>query len=216
MNILIFLGPAGSGKGTQAQYLKEHFDFVHLSTGDLLRQEVSSGSKLGQEVQSVIRAGDLVSDDIILSIIKEQLLTLKERKMSKGIVFDGFPRTIEQAKAFDIMLNSLGLSLNKLVYFDLSLDASLSRISGRQIDSRNNLVYHKDTNPAPKEAEPFLVSRDDDNVEKVKHRFQVYQTETSPLISHYQDQLLRIDCMKSIKDIHSLFDELVQSFHISV
>ena len=90
MNILIFLGPAGSGKGTQAQYLKEHFDFVHLSTGDLLRQEVSSGSKLGQEVQSVIRAGDLVSDDIILSIIKEQLLTLKERKMSKGIVLMGF------------------------------------------------------------------------------------------------------------------------------
>lgn len=216
MNILIFLGPAGSGKGTQAQYLKEKFQFAHLSTGDLLRAEVKSGSELGTKVQAVIDAGDLVSDDIILSIIKENIVRLTEKGNLPGIVFDGFPRTVDQAKSFDEMLSSMGLNLNQAIYFDLSLEESIHRISGRQIDSRNNMVYHKDSNPAPAEAEPYLISRDDDNPEKVKHRYTVYQNETAPLIQHYSNSLLTIDCLKSIDDIHQTFDELVQSFQVSV
>ncbi len=216
MNILVFLGPAGSGKGTQAQYLKEHFQYAHLSTGDLLRAEVSSNSVLGQQVKMVMQSGDLVSDDIIISIIKERILNLTKQSDYRGVVFDGFPRTIEQAKAFDNVLDSLQLKLDKAIYFDLSLDESIKRISGRQIDSRNNTVYHKISNPAPDDAQPFLISRNDDQPEKVKHRYDVYQSETKPLLNHYSNQLLQIDCMKGIDDIHQIFDDLVQSFKVSV
>src|SRR6056300_1535553 len=155
MNILIFFGPAGSGKGTQAQYLKEKFNFSHLSTGDLLRYEVKSGSELGIQVQKVIESGDLVSNDIILKIIKENILKLVKENNCPGVVFDGFPRTIDQAEAFDHLLNSIHLNLNYAVYFDLSLESSVQRISGRQIDSRNNMVYHKDSNPAPVDVQPY-------------------------------------------------------------
>ena len=215
MNILVFLGPAGSGKGTQAQYLKEQFQFAHISTGNLLRDEVASGSPLGQQVQSVIESGDLVSDDIILSIIREHVSIMLSKDDINGIVFDGFPRTIEQAVAFDKMLLSLELKINKAVYFDLSLDESIDRISGRQIDSRNNMVYHKVSNPAPIDVVPHLISRDDDDPEKVRHRYLVYQNETEPLLSHYSQQLVRIDCMNTIDDIHITFDDLVQSFQVS-
>jgi len=216
VNILVFLGPAGSGKGTQAQYLQERFQFTHLSTGNLLREEVTSGSALGAQVQSVIELGDLVSDDIILSIIREHVSILMSKDDIKGIVFDGFPRTIEQAIAFDQMLLSVDLKLNKAVYFDLSLDASIDRISGRQIDSRNNMVYHKISNPAPMDVQPYLISRDDDGPEQVRHRYLVYQNETEPLLSHYSPLLMRIDCMNTIDDIHLTFDDLVQSFQVSV
>ena len=140
MNIIIFLGPAGSGKGTQAQYLRDHFNYAHLSTGDLLRAEVKSDSKLGQEVQSVIHAGNLVSDDIIIKIIRNNVAGLKDAS-KEGIIFDGFPRTVEQANAFQDLLSDLNLSISSVLYFDLSLSESINRISGRLIDSRNNNVY---------------------------------------------------------------------------
>ena len=97
-----------------------------------------------------------------------------------GAIFDGFPRTIAQAHAFDELLTSQGLSLSSVLYFDLSLKASIDRISGRQIDSRNNDVYHKISKPAPVDVQPYLITRDDDTEEKVTHRFNVYQEETSP------------------------------------
>ena len=215
MNILIFLGPAGSGKGTQAQYLKEEFNFAHISTGDLLRAEVKSNSDLGQKVQAVMKSGNLVSDEIIIEIIKDHVTSLIQQNDLKGIVFDGFPRTLAQAKAFDLMLSSLSLRLNKAMYFDLSLEESIKRISGRQIDSRNNNVYHKDSNPAPVDAEPYLISRNDDQPAKVKHRYDVYLQETEPLISHYNNHLVRIDCNQSIDDINELFNALIQSFQVS-
>ncbi len=215
MNILIFLGPAGSGKGTQAQYLKAQFNFAHISTGDLLRAEVKSDSDLGKKVQAVMKSGNLVSDEIIIEIIKDHVTALTQQTHLKGIVFDGFPRTLAQGKAFDSMLNSLDLRLNKAMYFDLSLAESIKRISGRQIDSRNNNVYHKDSNPAPADAEAYLISRNDDQPEKVKHRYDVYQKETEPLISHYNNHLVRIDCNQSIDDINAIFNGLIQSFQVS-
>jgi adenylate kinase len=215
MNILIFFGPAGSGKGTQAQYLSDKFNFLHLSTGDLLRNEVKSETSLGMQVQKVIEAGDLVSDDIILEIIRHNILIAIENNRTSGIVFDGFPRTIDQALAFDQLLNSINLTINRAVYFDLSLETSLQRISGRQIDSRTNIVYHKASNPAPVEVQPYLVTREDDDSDKVKHRYQVYQNETLPLTNHYADKLLTVDCLKTIDDIHLIFDELVYSLQVS-
>ena len=133
MNVLIFLGPAGSGKGTQAQFLKDKLNYDHLSTGDLLRAEIKSNSELGQQVQSVINSGNLVSDDIILNIIKKNINGLKSSNKS-GIMFDGFPRTTEQANALGVLIKEMDLNLSKVLYFDLSLDESINRISGRLSD----------------------------------------------------------------------------------
>lgn len=214
MNVLIFLGPAGSGKGTQAQFLKDKLNYDHLSTGDLLRAEIKSNSELGQQVQSVINSGNLVSDDIILNIIKKNINGLKSSNKS-GIMFDGFPRTTEQANALGVLIKEMDLNLSKVLYFDLSLDESINRISGRLIDSRNNNVYHKISHPAPKEAEPFLITRKDDTPDKVTHRYNIYKNETAPLLDYYQSDLFRIDCLQSIDDISSQITNLVQSFDLS-
>jgi len=211
MDLFIFLGPAGSGKGTQAQYLISSFNFSHISTGDLLRAEVKSGSEMGKNVQSIITKGDLVPDEIIIAIIKGHLSEVSKDTSIPGIVFDGFPRTIDQAIALDSLIKSMSLNLKALVQFDLSLEDSITRISGRQVDSRNNKVYHKVFNPAPKDAHPYLVQRDDDSEEKVRYRFEVFQKETAPLISHYRSIIYQIDCSKSIVDIHEQMDQLVQS-----
>ncbi|MEK9726534.1 MAG: nucleoside monophosphate kinase [Candidatus Margulisiibacteriota bacterium] len=214
MNILVFLGPAGSGKGTQAQVLKDQFNYVHLSTGDLLREEVKSGSELGQKVQSVIHAGNLVSDDIILDIIRHHLKSLVAQQV-KGVIFDGFPRTLDQANAFNDLLAEFQLSVSSVLYFNLSLDESIIRISGRQVDARNNKVYHKFSNPAPEEAQLHLITRKDDTPEKVTHRYNVYIEETSPLLSFYGDHVIQIDCLKSIQEITNELVQLLESFQLS-
>ena len=212
MRIFIFLGPAGSGKGTQAQYLKNTHGFAHLSTGDMLRAEVKSGSDLGLTLKSVIDSGNLVTDDIILDIIAKNITDLVNDGQTDGIIFDGFPRTIAQATGFKQILDRMGLKVDQTFLFDLSLDASLDRISGRRIDSRNNNVYHVSSNPAPADVEPYLITRDDDQPEKVTHRYKVYQEQTQPLIDFYSECLTTINCEASIASINSEFDNKVQSF----
>ena len=215
MNIIILLGPAGSGKGTQAQFLRDRFNYNHLSTGDMLRAEVASESELGLKVKSVIDSGNLVSDDIIISIIKQRLQKLVLNNET-GAIFDGFPRTIAQAEAFQRLLDSENIALSSVLYFDLSLDASIERISGRQIDSRNNDVYHRVSKPAPADVQPYLVTRDDDTEDKVTHRYHVYQKETQPLLTFYDNYLKRIDCLRSIEEINRELVQLVESFQVSV
>ena len=117
MNILIFLGPAGSGKGTQAQYLKNQYKYAHISTGDLLRSEVASNSNLGKQVANIINNGNLVSDDIMITLIKDKLSHLSKDSDCNGVVFDGFPRTKDQAIIFDELINLL--VLNRLKSFIL-------------------------------------------------------------------------------------------------
>ncbi|MEC8678607.1 MAG: nucleoside monophosphate kinase, partial [Candidatus Margulisiibacteriota bacterium] len=163
---------------------------------------------------SVIHSGNLVSDDIILNIIQKNIDGLKSSNKS-GVIFDGFPRTVEQANGLASLMTDLGLTLNKVLYFDLSLDESINRISGRLIDSRNNNVYHNVSNPAPKEAEPFLISRKDDTPEKVSHRYTVYKNETTPLLDYYQAELYQIDCLQSIDQISNQITNLVESFELS-
>jgi adenylate kinase len=202
MNIIILLGPAGSGKGTQSKYIQTEYNYFHISTGDLLRNEVASHSTLGQKVRSVIESGNLVSDDIILDIIKENLNKISEDKSNKGVVFDGFPRTLDQAKGLDTLLAQMSREVSGVLHFELPLDECVHRISGRRIDSRNNNVYHIEYNPAPEEAAPFLQARDDDSPEKVKHRYTVFEQETTPLLAYYKEKLTAIDCMKSIESIN--------------
>ena len=138
---------------------------------------------------------------------------LKSNK--RGFIFDGFPRTIDQGEAFQRLLDELNLSISSVLYFNLSLHESITRISGRLIDSRNNNVYHKFTNPAPEEVKPYLITRKDDTPEKVTHRYNVYIEETSPLLKFYESKLVKIDCLNSIEDISAQIVRLLESFQLS-
>ena len=202
MNIVIFLGSAGSGKGTQSQYLKKEWGYRHISTGDLLREEMARGSSLGETIRLKVDQGDLVSDDIIIQMIDQTIQSLVATN-AKGVIFDGFPRTMDQAVSLQSLLEPMGRSLTKVFYFDLSLEESLRRLSGRRIDPRDGQIYHEAFNPPPPEVRPHLTQRSDDFPEKISHRYDIFLKETMPLLDYYGKALVPLDCSSPIDQITS-------------
>lgn len=178
--IIIFLGPPGAGKGTQAEKLIKDFGFIQLSTGDILREAVRNGTELGKKAKQYMDAGQLVPDDIIIEIIKDKLNMLKD----ENIIFDGFPRTIPQAKAFDEMLIKEGKEIDKVILFDVDDEEIVNRLSGRRIDPKAGKTYHIIYNPPPPETE--VIQRDDDKEEVIRKRLEVYHTQTKPLVDYYK------------------------------
>jgi len=183
---LILLGPPGAGKGTQAKFICEKFGIPQISTGDMLRAAVKAGTPLGREAKKVIDAGQLVSDDIIIGLVKERL---KKPDCKHGYLFDGFPRTIPQAEA----MQEAGIGVDHVLEVDVPDNEIITRISGRRVHPGSGRVYHVRFNP-PQVAdrddvtgEP-LVQRDDDKEETVRHRLEVYRKQTRPLIEHYQKE----------------------------
>lgn len=181
---VILLGPPGAGKGTQAQYICERFSIPQISTGDMLRAAVKEGTPLGIEAKKVMDAGGLVSDDIILGLVKERIA---KPDCANGFLFDGFPRTIAQADA----LKTQGINIDYVVEIQVEDEEIVSRMSGRRVHPDSGRVYHVIHNP-PKEdgkddvtGEP-LVQRDDDKEETVRKRLQVYHEQTKPLVDYYQ------------------------------
>ena len=180
---LILLGAPGAGKGTQAAYLKERLGIPQISTGDMLRAAVKAGTPLGLAAKKVMDAGALVSDDIIIGLVKERL---KEPDCAKGYLFDGFPRTIPQAEA---MRNS-GVDLDYVLEIDVQNAEILKRMTGRRVHPASGRTYHVTFNP-PKIAGKDdvtgedLVQRDDDKEDTVKKRLDVYQAQTRPLVDYY-------------------------------
>jgi adenylate kinase len=186
---LILLGPPGAGKGTQANFIREKFGIPQISTGDMLRAAIKAGTTLGKEAKKVMDAGHLVSDDIIIGLVKERL---KRPDCRAGYLFDGFPRTIPQAEA----LKAEGIAIDYVLEIDVPDDEIITRMSGRRVHPASGRVYHVKFNP-PKvpdkddaTGEP-LVLRDDDREETVKKRLEVYRKQTRPLIEHYQKQPVR-------------------------
>jgi adenylate kinase len=180
---LILLGPPGAGKGTQAGFIKEHFSIPQISTGDMLRAAVKAGTPLGVTAKRVMDSGQLVSDEIIIGLVKERL---KEADCRNGYLFDGFPRTIPQAEA---MRNS-GVDLDFVLEIDVDHDEIIQRLSGRRVHPASGRNYHIKFNP-PKVSgkdnitgEP-LIQRDDDKEETVRKRLEVYQEQTRPLVDYY-------------------------------
>ncbi|KGD63963.1 adenylate kinase [Alcanivorax nanhaiticus] len=182
---VILLGAPGAGKGTQAQFIKEQFGIPQISTGDMLRAAVKAGTPLGLEAKKVMDAGGLVSDDIILGLVKERIT---ESDCAAGFLFDGFPRTIPQAQA----LVEQGVDIDYVVEIDVDDEEIIERLSGRRVHPASGRVYHVKYNP-PKEAGKDdetgeeLVQRDDDQEETVRKRLEVYQAQTRPLVDFYQD-----------------------------
>jgi len=182
---IILLGPPGAGKGTQAKYITEKFGIPQISTGDMLRAAVKAGTELGLKAKDIMASGGLVSDDLIIALVKERI---QEPDCVNGFLFDGFPRTIPQAEA----LLKEGVTIDKVIEIDVADDEIVSRLSGRRVHEGSGRVYHVTHNPPQQEGvddvtgEP-LIQRDDDKEETVRNRLAVYHEQTEPLVGFYQD-----------------------------
>ena len=183
---VILLGAPGAGKGTQAQFIMEKFGIPQISTGDMLRAAVKAGTPLGLEAKKVMDSGGLVSDDIIIGLVKERI---EQDDCKNGFLFDGFPRTIPQAQA----LVDAGIDIDYVVELDVDDEEIIERLSGRRVHPGSGRVYHVRYNP-PKEAGKDdvtgeeLIQRDDDSEETVRKRLEVYQSQTRPLVDFYQQR----------------------------
>ena len=180
---LILLGPPGAGKGTQAAFITQKFGVPQISTGDMLRAAVKAGTPLGLQAKSVMESGGLVSDDLIIQLVKERIA---QPDCVNGFLFDGFPRTIPQAEA----LKEAGVKLDYVLEIDVPFDAIIERMSGRRSHPASGRIYHVTFNPPKTEGkddvtgEP-LVQRDDDKEETVRKRLDVYSEQTRPLVDYY-------------------------------
>jgi adenylate kinase len=180
---LILLGPPGAGKGTQANFIKEEFGIPQISTGDMLRAAVKAGTALGVAAKKVMDAGGLVSDDLIIGLVKDRL---KEDDCEAGYMFDGFPRTLPQADA----LKDAGVSLDFVLEIDVPDADIIERMSGRRVHMASGRTYHVKFNPPQIEGKDDvtgedLVQRDDDREETVRKRLEVYHAQTKPLVEYY-------------------------------
>jgi adenylate kinase len=182
---LILLGPPGAGKGTQANFIKERFGIPQISTGDMLRAAVKAGTPLGLAAKQVMDAGGLVSDDIIIGLVKDRL---REDDCKAGYMFDGFPRTIPQAEA----MKEAGVPIDFVLEIDVPDAEIIERMSGRRAHLASGRTYHVKYNPPKVEGkddvtgEP-LVQRDDDREETVRKRLEVYHAQTKPLVEYYSE-----------------------------
>ena len=200
---LILLGPPGAGKGTQAKFIREKFGIPQISTGDMLRAAVKAGTPLGTEVKKVLDAGQLVSDDIIIDLVKERL---KAPDCGAGYLFDGFPRTIRHAEE----MGKAGVAIDAVLEIDVPDDEIIARMSGRRVHPGSGRVYHVQFNP-PQTADrddvtgELLVLRDDDREETVKRRLEIYRTQTRPLVDYYRrlapDKYRRISGRGSLDEV---------------
>jgi len=200
---IIFLGAPGAGKGTQAQRLSEEKGFIQVSTGDILRANVKNKTELGKKAKEYMEAGQLVPDELIISMIEDELRKLE----GKDIILDGFPRTVKQAEALEDLLKKLGRSLDYVILFDVSDEEVIKRITGRRIDPKTGKVYHVIYNPPPADVE--VIQREDDKKEVVKKRLEVYHSQTAPLIDYYEKKgiLVRIDAST---DPNKVYEELIK------
>ena len=183
---VILLGPPGAGKGTQAQFITEQFSIPQISTGDMLRSAVKAGSELGLEVKGVMDAGGLVSDSLIISLVKERI---SEPDCENGFLFDGFPRTIPQAQA----ICDAGIAIDAVIEISVDDDEIVSRLSGRRVHENSGRIYHIENNPPANKdlddetGEP-LVQRADDRELTVRNRLSVYHDQTKPLTNFYIEE----------------------------
>ena len=205
MNIIL-LGPPGAGKGTQAQFICRELEIPQISTGDMLRAAINAGSELGNRVKAVMDSGALVSDEIIIDLVK---VRIAQDDCANGFLFDGFPRTLVQAQA----LAAAGVTIDIVVEITVPDEMIVKRMSGRRVHPASGRVYHVEFNPPEQtnvddETGDPLVQRDDDHEDTVRDRLAVYHDQTHPLVEHYQQQAngsllryLQIDGRGNVQEI---------------
>lgn len=211
---LILLGPPGAGKGTQAKRIEDAKSLVQLSTGDMLRAEVSSGSDLGKQAKVIMDSGGLVSDDIIIGMISNRI---DADDCKNGFILDGFPRTTPQAEALDGMLADKGISLNHVIELQVDDDAMVSRITGRYTCSKCGSGYHDEFQKPKKDGvcdkcgSSEFTRRDDDNEDTVRSRLNAYHEQTAPIVTYYGSKgvLKSIDGMAAIDEVTKELNDII-------
>ncbi|TDK51251.1 adenylate kinase [Antarcticimicrobium luteum] len=204
--VLILLGPPGAGKGTQARMLEEKFGLVQLSTGDLLRAAVAAGTPAGQAARAVMEAGQLVSDEIVIAILRDRIA---DADCARGVILDGFPRTTVQASALDDLLSESGQKINAAISLEVVDNAMVARISGRYTCANCGEGYHDSFKTPARDGicdkcgGTEMTRRPDDTAETVASRLEAYHAQTAPLIAYYEGKgvLQRIDAMGEIGTI---------------
>lgn len=211
---IVLLGAPGSGKGTQAKKLVDHYGVIQISTGDLLRAAVAAGTPLGVAAKTAMDNGQLVSDDIVLGMIKERL---NQADTQRGYILDGFPRNLAQAAALDELLGELNQTLEAAILLDVPFADLLRRLTGRQTCASCGAVFNRYTHPSkePNVCDACggpLIQRDDDNETTVSKRLTVFEQQTEPLIAFYEQQgkLHRIDGTRPIDTISDDFHDVIE------
>lgn len=203
---IVMLGAPGSGKGTQAKMLEANFSSEQMSTGDLLRSAVKAGSDLGMKAKAAMDAGELVSDQIVLGLIRERIAA---SNAPGGFILDGYPRNRAQAQDLEIVLDELGETLDAAVLMDVSSDILMKRLTGRRTCSKTGTLLNIYFSPqadldACIEAGGELLQREDDNEETIRNRLQVYAEQTAPLIDYFEErgQLCTVDANGTVDEVH--------------
>ncbi len=212
MNIIL-LGPPGAGKGTQAKKISEYFSLPHISTGDILRENISNNTSLGLKAKSYMSRGELVPDELLITIIKDRL---SRKDCSEGFMLDGYPRTIPQADALQMILTESGKKLDAVLNISVEDEDLIKRLSGRRM-CKCGASYHVSFNPPKKDGvcdvcKEKLYQRDDDKAEAVRNRLDVYKKQTQPLIDYYDKKgiLRTIDGGKDIPKIFENIKEVLE------
>ena len=208
---LIFLGPPGSGKGTQAVRVADKLDILHLSTGDLLRAAVKEGTPLGKKAEGFMKAGELVPDEVIIGLIEEKQ---KSGDLNNGFILDGFPRTIPQAEALDAMFDKIGTKIDRAVLLNVDDQEVINRISGRMYCTNCSAGYNYPANMPKQEGicdkcGGKLARRPDDEPDVVKNRLDVYKKQTQPIEDYYRGKSLILD-IAGIGTPDDIFNRIVE------
>lgn len=213
MKSVIFIAPPAAGKGTQSAFL-ESLGYIHLSTGDMLRSEMASGSDLGESIQELMNNGQLVSDEIVINLIQNKLNAIGD----KPFILDGFPRTMEQAKALDEIFNELNINNYVAIYLDLDVDTALKRALGRLtcVCGKSYNIYFDNLKPQVEgicdNCHQELTKRTDDNEESCKQRFETYLNNTAPIIDFYTNKnlLVKVDASRELDEISNDIKDIIK------
>jgi adenylate kinase len=212
--ILLLFGPPGAGKGTQSAYLIEKRSMAHISTGNLFRTNIKNETELGLKAKSFMDAGDLVPDSVTVGMVESELESLK----GQSVIFDGFPRTVPQAEAFDELLTKMSLKIDHAIFMEVPSEMLVERLSGRRMTADGKHVYHVQFNPPKQEGTcdvtgEELIQRRDDKAEVISNRLEAYEKSTSPLKEYYESKgvLKSIDGTGEPEDVFARIEAILSS-----